>query len=41
MAKIMSANFAKIAKVMGIFLTKRIDWVTNVARITNLTNYYT
>ena len=39
-----SANFAKIAKVTGIFLAKWKDWVTNVAkiaRITNLTKYYT
>ena len=39
-----SANFAKIAQVTGIFLTKWKDWVTNVAkiaRITNLTKYYT
>ena len=39
-----SANFPEIAKVTGIFPAKWNDWVTNVAkiaRITNLTKYYT
>ena len=33
-----SANFAKIAKVTGIFLAKWKDWVTNVAKIARITN---